>query len=235
MRLHRFIVENTLFNKSHKITKPEIVNQIKRVLRLKKGEDFIISNGQGHESVVTISAVTNNFIEIKTKKKTESTKEPQNKVTLYCSILKKENFELVAQKATEVGVSEIYPLISDRTVKLNLNQARLEKIILEAAEQSGRGIIPVLHDPLTFAEASQKSSKNDLNLFFEPTAKNIFDKKLLKGKNNIGVFVGPEGGWSEEEIKEAEKNTFKNINLGKLILRGETAAIIASFLAAAEI
>jgi 16S rRNA (uracil1498-N3)-methyltransferase len=148
-------------------------------------------------------------------------------VILYCSIIKRENFELMAQKATEVGVKEIVPLLSSRTIKLNIKSERVEKIIKEASEQSGRGKVPELHPPMTFKDALEHAKSNDLNLFFDPSGK-IFSP--LTQEKKIGVFIGPEGGWDEDEIGLARAQNFQIVSLGKLVLRAETAAIVASFL-----
>ena len=124
---------------------------------------------------------------------------------------------------------------------MNFKKERLEKIIKEAAEQSGRGVIPVLNETLDFKKALEKESvksanKNDLNIIFDSTGKPLFklstcEVNNLKKLARIGIFVGPEGGWTEKELALAKSKNFKIISLGKLTLRAETAAIIASYLA----
>ena len=143
-------------------------------------------------------------------------------------VLKKENFEWAVQKAVEVGVKEITPIITARTVKLGLNKDRLKKIIKEAAEQSGRGILPKLNEAIIFDEAIKSAKENDLNLFFNIGGKNV--QHSMSNISKIGIFIGPEGGWDEEEIKKAQSsNGFTIVGLGKTILRAETAAVIASY------
>ena len=145
--------------------------------------------------------------------------------------MKKENFEIAVQKAVEVGVKEIVPIITARTVKFGLNKERLEKIIKEAAEQSGRGILPNLNEAIDFDKAIiEAKNKNEVNLFFQIGYPPL-GHSMSKFKK-IGVFVGPEGGWTEEETKIAQSNGFTLVGLGKTILRAETAAIIASYLTA---
>ncbi|MDD2658034.1 MAG: RsmE family RNA methyltransferase, partial [Candidatus Pacebacteria bacterium] len=135
--------------------------------------------------------------------------------------------ELAVQKAVELGVKEIVPIIADRTVKLGLKRDRLEKIIKEASEQSGRGILPVLSDSVAFGDAMRAAEANDLNLFFELGGKSLEGSKLDLGKyKKIGIFIGPEGGWSEDELKlKSEK--LKVCGLSPFTLRAETAAIAA--------
>ena len=104
----------------------------------------------------------------------------------------------------------------------------MEKIIKEAAEQSGRGVLPKLNEAIIFDEAIKSSKENGLNLFFQ-AGYPLLGHSMSKFEK-IGVFVGPEGGWTEEEIKKAQSsNEFTIVGLGKTILRAETAAVIASY------
>lgn len=238
MRTHRFIGKFNFNQNRFKVCEPEILNQVKNVLRLKKGDKLILADGKLNETTVRIIKLDKKFLEVETLEKSLNQNEPQTYGVLYCSILKRENFEWVAQKATEIGIKEIVPLVSRRTVKLGFKKERLEKIIREAAEQSGRGLLPILSAPLKLEETLKKAEENDINLFFETKAL-LLDReesKAMAGKR-IGVFIGPEGGWSEEElekIKEEIKNgkNFRLSSLGKLTFRAETAAAIASWLIA---
>lgn len=237
MKIHRFIENLDLSKKNIKIFDAGFYNQIKNVLRLKAGDRIILCDGQSNEAVCQITGFDKKFVELEVLEKNKNENEPKKNIILFCAILKRENFEFVVQKATELGVKEIYPIISQRTVKFNLKEERIKKIIKEAAEQSGRSIVPILNKPLNFKEALNISADNQINLFFDKSGEafnpcGITNNNLVK----IGIFIGPEGGWNEEEIKivkkMSEKNpSFKIISLGKLTLRAETAAIIASYLA----
>lgn len=226
MRLHRFIGDFNLASDTIEIKDKELINQISKVLRLKAGSQFILCDGNSNEAVAEISGMERNQITASILKKYRNENEPETKAYLYCSVLKKENFELVAQKATEAGIHEIVPIITERTIKTGLNMERLRKIIKEAAEQSGRGIVPKLHQVRDFRQVLDHAKLNDLNILFDPTGK---EKMGQAGK--VGIFIGPEGGWSDDELKFAHENRFITASLSKLTLRAETAAIIASFLA----
>jgi len=136
------------------------------------------------------------------------------------------------------------PIISKRTVKLNLRQDRLKKIIKEAAEQSNRGVVPILHEPLDFKKALEHALNNDLNLLFDPAGLNLCPfgtspagreiRKLKAESLKLGIWIGPEGGWDEEELQLAKEKGFKIVSLGKLFFRAETAAIIASYLVSTD-
>ncbi|MDD5430736.1 MAG: RsmE family RNA methyltransferase, partial [Candidatus Pacebacteria bacterium] len=175
-----------------------------------------------------ITEIGTGFVKAEILKKMKNKSESKKETILYCAILKKENFEGAAQKATEAGIKKIIPIITDKTVKLNLNMERIGKIVKEAAEQSGRGIVPEISEPVDFDAALESAKQNDLNLFFTGNAPMIELKKIKVGQ--VGIFIGPEGGWSEREEKAAKKNKFQSAGLGKLTLRSETAATVASFI-----
>ncbi len=231
MKIHRFIGDFDLSGKKIAVTDRELFNQIKNVLKLKVGEPIMLGNGAMDEAQGRIAAIGPKGVEVEIIKRGKNANETGVHAVLYCAVLKKENFELVVQKATEVGVKEIVPVISRRTIKLNLNIGRLEKIAKEAAEQSGRGIVPPVHEPVAFKEALKHAAPNDANYFFEMDAP-LFDRGVLrmKGMNRIGIFIGTEGGWDEEELELAKKNYFHVASLGPLTFRAETAAVIGSYL-----
>ncbi len=231
MKTHRFFADFQLDKKQIRLTDKELLNQFKNVLRLKTGDKIMLADGRLNEAEAQIKSISKDFVEIEIIKISKNENEPAVHVILHVSILKKENFEWVVQKATEIGIKEIAPIVSKRTVKLSLRQDRLEKIIKEAAEQSGRGIVPVLREPLGFKKALEYAKQNDDNLFFDSSGVIIHDSKfMIHDSRRIGAWIGPEGGWDEEELRLAKENGFKIVSLGKLTLRAETAAVIASYL-----
>lgn len=230
MKTHRFIGDFEFNNGEIRISDKEIVNQICNVLKLKVGEQIILGDGKGEEILVDIKDINRYLVAGKIIEKQKNKNETDVCGILYCAILKKENFELVAQKATEIGISEIVPLITERTIKLNLNYERLEKIIKEAGEQSGRGVLPILHKAMKFEEAVEAAGKNDLNLFLDSSGVEFKNYKI-KNLKIVGVWVGPEGGWSDKEKSQITNHKLQIISLGKTILRAETAAIVGSWMA----
>ncbi len=230
MRLHRFIGNFDIAKSNLKIHDDELLNQIRNVLRLGSGQEVILADGKLSEAKAKISEMGKDFIVFEVLERWQNQNESERDVVLYCAILKRENFELVVQKATEAGIKEIVPVITERTVKLNIRQDRLEKIIKEAAEQSGRGIMPILHAALDLQQAIDNGGKN-MNLFLDSSGESFNDSQRLNNEGQIGVWIGPEGGWTEKELSLARESKFKIINLGKLTLRAETAAIIGTYLA----
>jgi len=185
----------------------------------------LVSDGKGNEAEGKIILINKDLIQASKISVKENIPEINKQVILYCAILKKENFELVCQKATEVGVSKIIPVISERTIKLGLKEERLKMIIKEAAEQSGRVIIPELGEPIDFSDAVV--SAMGIRIIFDPDGE-VMGK--VNDEKEVSIMIGPEGGWSDVEIKKTIEQGWRIASLGDLTLRAETAAIIASYL-----
>lgn len=238
MKIYRFIGNFKLELGCVKIQDIEIYHKAKNVLRLAIGEQIILGDGKKNEALAEVVSFGKNFIEAEILEIKENKDESNVYGVLYCSILKRENFEWVVQKATECGIKEIVPVISARTVKFGIKEDRFRKIILEAAEQSGRGELPILTEPMKIIDAMKSAEHNDLNLFFEMGYPALNQANVDSfGSKRIGIFIGPEGGWSDEEleiIKEKVKDDkkFKLAGLGKTTLRAETAAVVVSWVVA---
>lgn len=231
MRLHRFIGEFNLDSKTLAVVDGELVQQWRNVLRLKTGDSVLLSDGAGREARAVIMNMDKNSAKLSRESLDSPAREPQKTVTLFCAVLKRENFELVVQKATEIGVSRIVPLLTERTIKTGHNRDRLEKIIKEAAEQSGRTTLPELSEPMPFIEAIKSVVAKESVLF--DLSGSVFDasSNKLATKN---CFIGPEGGFSEAEVSTACELGIAIGSLGSLTLRGETAAIVAAYLLCAH-
>lgn len=232
MKTHHFIIPAGVFGSDTiAVDDPGIVHQIRKVLKLQVGEQVAVSNGAGVKARCLIAKIDKERVDLQVLEKQTVAADTARQVTLYCSLLKGDHFEWAVQKATEAGVSRIVPLITERVIKTGWAQFRLEKIIKEAAEQCGRAILPALESPLALSEAFQDANSNDLNIFFDISDK-IFDKKILaKNIKTIGLFIGPEGGWSDSERVAAKQADVVAVSLGGLVLRAETAATVASWLA----
>jgi 16S rRNA (uracil1498-N3)-methyltransferase len=233
MRLHRFIGDYDLRAGAFTVSDAGLVNQLKNVFRLATGDAVILCDGRGQEAQAVIEGFGKATVDFAIEEvRTVSTESPVE-VTLYCAVLKRENFEWVAEKAVEGGVTALVPVLSERTVKLGLREDRLVKIMREAAEQSGRGALPQLVRTMTFKEALSDAARQDLNVIFE-IGQPLFSQSAItaSGAKRVGVFVGPEGGWTDEEVVAAKDKGFLVAGLGRRVLRGETAATVAVFLAA---
>lgn len=227
VRLHRFIGNFDFNGKELIVTDDELVNQWRNVLRLKTGDTLIICNGKGQEAEAIIEEMNKGEFILSLKDINTPDREPEKSASLFCAVLKRENFELVVQKTTEIGITRIVPLLTERTVKTGFNRDRLEKIIREACEQSGRTILPTLVEPLSLEQALETISPSETVLFdLSGNELETKDYRLM-----TSFFVGPEGGFSEKEVSTARDQGCTIASLGSLTLRGETAAIVASYLA----
>lgn len=221
--IHRFFFPESLDAAREIILPKEIFHQIKNVLRLKAGERFFLFDGSGYDFI-------SEFFDKESARILEkilNRREPERKIYLFQSLLKKDKMEWIFQKGTEVGVFEFRPVLSARSVKKDFNKDRSEKIIKEAAEQSGRAILPKIHEVMNFDKALEFVQKERLSgVIADPNSKKHISESLKEPK--MALFVGPEGGFTEEEVSEAKEHGFKAVSLGKLNLMAETAAIVAA-------
>lgn len=235
MKLHRFII-NAALSSSIRIRDKEVANQIQNVLRLKEGDRLIVCDGSMHEAEAIVTSLGKDTVEISLGEIRRNTAEASRKVIVYLSILKGEHFDMALEKATECGVSEIVPLITERTVKQGVREERAQKILKEAAEQSGRGKVPLLHAQRSLQDAVMHAElANTTNFFYHETGEPLdMLRSVIAPEDSIGIFVGPEGGWSAPEILFMERQlmdgkNFKIVTLGKRTLRAETAAVVGTY------
>jgi len=219
--MHRFYLESpSIKNNLLTITDNRIVYQASKVLRMWKEDRFQVFDEKGNESVAEIIDINNRKILANVIESVENKTEPEIKVSLYQAIPKKPAlFELVVQKATEIGVSHIYPLITERTEKRRLGKfERMLAIAMEATEQSGRLRIPTIHHPVNYDDIIKKLSNAYIAYEYE-------DKKFLSDYNfskDVQILIGPEGGFSEKEIERAQKAGAHPFTFGPRILRTNT-------------
>ncbi len=230
MKLHRFFVTIPLRAGFARVLDAELANQLKNVLKIAIGEKIILVNEDGFEAEAALKKISKNEIEVEIESVAANTSEPSSQITLYLAILKNENVELAVQKAVECGASTIIPIITARTVKLGIKLARLQKIAKEAAEQSGRGKIPEVREPEQFVDSLHFAKSFDRGCICDITGEPA--QKVFTGPiQTVGIWIGPEGGFSTEEIEQAKTAGLQPVNLGQLTLRAETAAMIATYLA----
>lgn len=226
--MHRFFV--TDIHDDQVVFSPEQVHQITAVLRLEPGQPIVALDNSGWEFEAVLVEVGRKRVTAVIQHKRLVTTEPASQLTLYQSLLKRDNFEWVLQKGTELGVSCFVPLITERTVaRLPQKNDRWQRILTEAAEQSGRGRIPELAKPVALAQAVTDLSPNHVGLIPWEEAGEGSIKAYLTGKRGtaVSLFIGPEGGFTADEITLARQNSIQPVTLGQRILRAETAAVAA--------
>jgi 16S rRNA (uracil1498-N3)-methyltransferase len=236
MKRHTFTLFPLPDGEPFRITHPELVHQMQRVLKLRIGEEIWLMDGQGKRAGYEIVGQDALGVSVRKIKQEESLPDPEKGERggiLCCAILKKDHFDWVVEKATEVGISEIVPLLTDRTIKKEIRLDRLRKIAQEAAEQSERAHVPLVHEPMSVKSLIPFLRSQSVEpVFFDTQAKSIWTRKKEK---RYAPLIGPEGGWSEAERQFLADCTVEAVSLGKGVLRGETAAIIASYLVSADL
>jgi 16S rRNA (uracil1498-N3)-methyltransferase len=226
--MQHFFINQDISNNSVKITDKELIHQMKDVLRFRIGEEVMLLDNNGNKAKAVVKNLNKEFVEADLKEHF-SCENPEKTVRLYMALSKKPaTFELIIQKATELGVDEIIPLVASRCQVQNIrNFERHTAIIKEAAEQCERCFLPELKETRTIKELILNPPSG---LILAGDARK-FDKNLkdfeLSKTNEINVIIGPEGGLTDEEIESIKKIEGKIFLLGKNVLRMETAAIAA--------
>jgi len=222
-KVHRFYVADHIkLKKDFWLHDESLIWQWTKVLRLREGEKISLFDDAQTERLYTLDRVKKTEIHLVMITEMEP-KIPKKNVYLFWSLLKKDNNEHILQKATELGVSNFVPLITDRTIKKDFNYDRAKKIVIEASEQCGRTSIPHVREPVHIAKALEEY-KDKMVIYVcqqDNEAPQIHETKL-------GLLIGPEGGWTDEELKFFKDAGYPHIGLGDFTLRAETAAITAA-------
>jgi 16S rRNA (uracil1498-N3)-methyltransferase len=249
MRLHRFYINQKIGEAGEiTLTDSELIHQLINVFRFKAGDKVILFDDSGFEYEAEITTISKKEISLKIIKADQKDLAQNNtkKVSLYLALIKKGNFELAVEKSTEIGVTEIHPIISERSEKKDLNLERLNKIVKEASEQSGRVTLPEVFEItdleksvsqavaegkvcVTFHTDTTTSAKITQTNSLHLTQTNRSESCLNNFEGEVAAFVGPEGGWTEKEMELFKKNNFQIHSLGQNVLRAETAAIVATW------
>lgn len=230
-----FVQQNQIQDKIIRITGPD-VNHIKNVLRMKPGKEIAVSNGvDGREYRCGILEIQDEQIVCELRFIKEEGVELSSKIYLFQGLPKSDKMEFIIQKAVELGVFEIIPVASKRTVvkldekKEKNKRNRWQGIAEAAAKQSKRRIIPQVKGVMSFETAVGYASKMDIKIIPYELAEGMEDTKAIIGSlrdnQSVAVFIGPEGGFDEKEIQAAVQNGLQPITLGKRILRTETAGL----------
>lgn len=205
---------------------------IAKSLRMKIGEPLCVCDTKGNDYSCVISGIFEQKVELEILSVTKSESEPSVKVTLFFCLTKSDKPDTVIKQSVELGVNEITPVLSSRCVSrpdeksASKKLLRWQKISEEAAMQSGRGIIPRVNSIISFDDMTKAFNNFDkVFIFYEGGGNEI--SKILETDKNLAIIIGPEGGFSEEEVEKAKSCGAIVSTLGKRILRAETAPIAA--------
>lgn len=237
--MYQFFVEPFQIDETEKsvIIRGGDVNHIKNVLRMRIGEELSVSNGQdGREYRCGIKAFSEDGVECEIRFVKQNGAELPCKIFLFQGLPKADKMEWIIQKAVELGVYRVIPVETERCVvrldekKAKNRVARWQAISQAAAKQSKRGIIPEIALPVSFSEAVRQASAMDVRMIPYEMAEGMDSTRELieavEAGQSIAVFIGPEGGFTREEIAFAQEHGIRPVTLGKRILRTETAGMI---------
>lgn len=234
--MYRFFVEPSQIGEKEIRICGSDVNHIKNVLRMKQGEEILISGGENLEYTCYIQEMQEEEVTAHIMYVQEAGYELPSRIFLFQGLPKGDKMELIIQKAVELGIHQIVPVASRRSV-VKLDKKKEEKKIVRwqaiaesAAKQSKRMYVPQVAGVMSFGEAVQYAGKLDVVLMPYELAKGMKEtKEIIRGiqkGQSVGIFIGPEGGFEEEEVRQAVSLAgARPITLGKRILRTETAGL----------
>lgn len=226
----RFFLEN--INTDCPAITGEDARHIGRSLRMKPGDRITVCS-RGVDYFCEINSITEDTVFLNIKEQKLCSAEPTVNLTLFQAVPKQDKLEHIIQKSVELGASKIVPVLTRRCVSrphkkdFEKKLARLNKIALEAAKQSGRGIIPTVEPMISFDEAIIQMKKFDCPAMLYEEGGIRFSQLDIKGKKSFALLIGSEGGFDESEAKAAQEAGISSIWLGERILRCETAPLTA--------
>jgi len=234
--MHRFHCPRDLAPGARLALPAEAAHHAIRVLRLKSGDPIGLFDGEGHEFSARIATIEGGTVWVAVEAAATSDREPPLKLVLLQGISSGERMDYTVQKAVELGVAEIWPLLAERSV-VRLDRERAEKrrlhwqrVVIAACEQSGRSRVPPVHAPLRLADwlATWRAQRqgNERALLLSPTGEPRL-AALGEPQGPVILLAGPEGGFTEAEAAAARHQGFLPVRLGPRILRTETAALAA--------
>ncbi|NBV76942.1 16S rRNA (uracil(1498)-N(3))-methyltransferase [bacterium] len=218
MKIHRFFVAEDVLGNDVELLDESVVHQISRVLRMKVGERVALCDGRGTDAVSEIIAMDKKSVSVRVLERIP-TWVPQKKVHVFLAPIRKERFEWALEKCTELGVARVTPLITERSERGIVKRERAEVIMKEAAEQCGRGDVPIFGEPVELETLSGEYFVLDMGGV-------VLEQSAQKNKE-IRLLIGPEGGWTEAEREFFKSKNWQSFSLGPTTLRAETAAVAA--------
>ena len=224
MKQHRFFVKDTELGESIWVDDKNLLRQWLSVLRYQTGSQLVLFDGEREDRLYELTRIGNGAVQLKLVTELER-RIPERDLYLLFSLLKKDKNDWVLQKCTELGVRHFVPILSSRTEKTGFNLERAAKIVVEAAEQCGRSDVPRVREPIHL-ETALKEFEGKIDLYFAEQSDHLLSTTSHL-PSAVGVFIGPEGGWTEEE-KELLAANCEKLNLSQFTLRAETACMVAS-------
>lgn len=236
--MRRFFVPAGTLAARHVTLGEELAHRLSRVLRMKRGDRVLLTEGGRREYEVELTGVSPHAVTGVIIGEHDAPVEPSVALVLYQSLIRSNRFDLVLEKGTEIGVLRFVPLVTGRTQGQyeEASAARVERwrrIVVEAAEQSGRARLPIVEAPVEFAQAVHQAPGVRIVPYERASTEGLgrYLRGLPQKPAAISLFIGPEGGFDEGEVATARAAGAALVTLGPRILRSETAGIVACALA----
>lgn len=233
--MHRFFADPSQIKEKEIMLTGTDVNHIRNVLRMRTGEEILVSNGQGSDYHCRLESIEETTVTASIMWRLDGNAELPISITLFQGLPKGDKLEFIIQKCVELGAVRIVPVSTRRTiVKLDAKKEQAKRkrwmgISESAAKQSGRGIVPEVTKVMDFSEALREAESMDVCLIPYELAEGIEHTRevcaSIKPSQSVGIFIGPEGGFEEEEVSRAIEAGAIPLTLGKRILRTETAGM----------
>ena len=232
--MNRFYHPDTISAHSEINLFEDASNHLVKSLRLKPSDNIILFNGDGYNYYGEVSDIDKKNVKIAVNEKKLNTSEADIDISILQSVTSRDKLDFIFQKNTELGIKNFY-LINTERVNFKIPQSKtenriehLKKVVISACEQSGRSKIPTVHETILglnkLTNEDDHSCKLILNPYTDYSLSNLTNNDLIN-KKSFQILIGPEGGFSEAEIKVAENAGFKSLSLGKRVLRTETASL----------
>jgi len=232
--MNRFYHPDTISAHSEINLSEDTSKHLVKSLRLKPSNKIVLFNGDGYDYHGEVSDIDKKNVKIAVHEKKLNTSEADIDISILQSVTSRDKLDFIFQKNTELGIKNFY-LINTERVNFKIPQSKtenriehLKKVVISACEQSGRSKIPTVHETILglnkLTNEDDHSCKLILNPYTDYSLSNLTNNDLIN-KKSFQILIGPEGGFSEAEIKVAENAGFKSLSLGKRVLRTETASL----------
>lgn len=233
MRLTRCHVDAALAPGAKLVLPDSAAAHLVRVLRLREGDACVLFNGDGKDHAARIASAGKREVVVEILSAAPVDNESPLRITLVQGIARGEKMDLILQKATELGVAAIVPVLAERTeVKLDAERTgkRMEhwrNVIVSACEQSGRARLPELAPPAALGDAGKAITDESVKLTLDPEGESTLATLTAPASQSIAIAIGPEGGWSPRDRELLRMAGFSGLRLGPRVLRTETAGLAA--------
>lgn len=232
--LRRFFVDPTALVDTNVTITGDLAHRLAKVLRYRKGDSLVLTEGGQREYIVRLESVSPNSVTAIVTGERPAPAEAVTEVVLYQSLIRANRFDFVLEKGTEIGVARFVPIIAAHTqVQEEASKSRGDRwrrLIVEAAEQCGRGRLPTIGETVSFEQAIRSAPVLKLVSWEDEREQRLGDylRSLPEPPAVISIFIGPEGGWEQPEIDLARECGATLVTLGRRVMRAETAAIVAT-------